>query len=78
MRFLRLQRLCDDFLGARPDLGGVVLHPAGLGIDLLVFLLGRGDDPAGAVEHDEAGAGRALIDCSDVIRHSFLLPSVDP
>ena len=52
-----------------PDFVGVVLHPSRLRIDLLVFLLGAGDDRAGAVENDEARAGGALVDGSDVVRH---------
>ena len=64
-----LERVGDDFAGAAPDLIGVVLHPAGLRKDLFVFLLGDGDDAAGAVEDDESRAGRALVDGADVVGH---------
>ena len=63
----RLHGFRDDFFGAAPDLVGVVLHPSGLRIDLLVFFLRGGDDAPGAVEHDESRAGGALVDGSDVV-----------
>ena len=59
----------DHLRGAEPDLVRVVLHPAGLRIDLLVLLLRGGDDAAAAVENDEARAGGALVDGSDVLCH---------
>ncbi|GAA3071025.1 hypothetical protein GCM10020000_64550 [Streptomyces olivoverticillatus] len=55
----------DDFLDVGPDLLGVVLDPARLGEDLLVFLLVDGDDAAVAVEDDAAGGGGALVDRRD-------------
>ena len=64
-----LQRLGDDFAGAAPDLVGVVLHPSGLRIDLLVLLLCDGDDASRVVEDDEARAGSALVDGADVVGH---------
>ncbi len=59
----------DHLLRAEPDLVGIVFHPAGLGIDLFVFLLGRGGDPPRPVENDEARAGSSLVDGSDVVWH---------
>ncbi len=45
----------------RPDLQGVVLHPAGAGVVLLELLLGDCLDLALPVEHDGSRAGRALV-----------------
>src|SRR5688572_1533302 len=47
-----------------------MLNPAGLRVDLLVFPLCVRNDAAAFVEYDEAGAGRALIDCANELRHS--------
>ena len=66
---LSLESFADHFLRAGPDLVRVMLHPARLGINLLVFLLGRRYDPSGTVKDDEATAGCALIDCTYVVRH---------
>ena len=63
------RRAADDLDAARPDLLRVVLDPARLGVDLLVFLLIDRDDGPGVVEHHEAGAGRALIEGADISRH---------
>ena len=57
----------DDEVGVAEDFKRVVLDPAGVGVDLAVFLLGAGDDVAGAVEDHEAGAGGALIEGSEVL-----------
>ena len=40
----------DHLLGAEPDFVGIVLHPSGLRIDLLVLLLRAGGDAARAVK----------------------------
>src|SRR6185437_438836 len=64
-----VQRGLDDRAGALPDLGGVVLDPAGLRQDLLVLELVPGDLVAAVVEHHEAGAGGALIHRADVVSH---------
>ncbi len=48
------------------DLIGVVLDPAGLGVKLLEFVLGDGDDGAGLVEENGAGTGGSLIESEDV------------
>ncbi len=53
-------------LGVGPDLGRVVLDPAGLGHDLGMFLLIDRDNFAAVAEHDEARAGRPLVDRTDV------------
>jgi hypothetical protein len=39
----RAHRRSDDLVGALPDLGRIVLHPAGLGHELLVLELGARD-----------------------------------
>ena len=59
------QRAGDDLTGVVPDLGRVVLDPAGLREDLLVFHLVGHDDPAVAIEDHTPGGGRSLVDCSD-------------
>ena len=55
-----------------PDLHGIVLHPAGLGVDLPEGILGSGDDFSGAVEQDGAGAGGTLVQGDD---KTFHMPS---
>ena len=65
------QGLPDDGLRVAPDLERIVLHIAGLGIDLLVLLLADRDDAARPVEHDEARAGRALVDGADILSHGL-------
>jgi len=52
-------------LGA-PDLQRVVLHPAGLGVDLRQLQLRLGHDVAAFVKHDAAGAGGALVEGEQV------------
>ena len=64
-----LQGLVEHFLGAGPDLLGIVLDPARLRKDLLVLLLGDGDDPAFVIEDHRPGARRALIQRCCVLRH---------
>ncbi len=60
-----------------PDLGGVVLHPAGPGEDLAVLALVDGDDRAVTVEDDATARCRALVDRGDVraggVRHGLPL-----
>ena len=67
------ERAADHLARAPPDLARVVLDPAGLRRDLLVLALIDRDDPAVAVEQDEAAARRALVDRPDVLRHLRLL-----
>ena len=69
----RVQALFDDGAGALPDLGGVVLHPAGPGHDLRVLQLVPGHFGAGMVEDHEPGTRGALIDRPDEIGHSISL-----
>ena len=69
-QFAVRQRFAHDCLRTAPDFLGVVLHPARLRIDLLVLLLGGGNDSPVPVEHDEAGARGALVNCPDVTRHN--------
>ena len=56
----------------RPDLAGVVLHPARLREDLLKLALADGDDGRLVIEDDRARACGALIEGDDV-RHGYLL-----
>ena len=56
-----VHRLRQGPLLRGPDLHGVMLHPAGLGIDLVEGILGPGDDISRPVEQDGTGAGGALV-----------------
>ncbi|MCY1225289.1 hypothetical protein D9M72_374790 [compost metagenome] len=67
------KRRGNDLAGVVPDFGGVVLHPAGLRKDLLVFHLAGGDDAAAVVEDDGARAGGALVDGDYVLVHVDVL-----
>ena len=64
-----LQRLRNHILRGLPDFFGIVLDPPRLRIDLLMLFLRSGYGFAGGVKHAEAGAGRSLIDCADVLSH---------
>lgn len=74
MQSCLLQGASDYRFGSLPDLFGVMFHPAGVGINLLVFLASAAHDVACAVEDDETGAGRPLINRADVICHSSATP----
>jgi len=50
-----------------------VLHPAGLGQDLLVLQLVPADLVAAVVENHVPGAGRSLIDRTDEVGHLVFL-----
>jgi hypothetical protein len=63
------QRATDHALGLLPDLQRVVLHPAGLRVDLPVLQLVGADRLAAMVEDHAAGAGGALIDGGDKLVH---------
>src|SRR5690606_16963076 len=54
----------------------VVLDPAGPRQDLLVLELVPGDLVAPVIEDHEAGAGGALVDCSDEVGHARSPPWV--
>ena len=56
-----------------PDLHGVMLHPAGLGIKLAEGILGLGHNVAQTVEHDGPGAGGPLVQRQNVRSHRSLL-----
>ena len=45
----------------RPDFHGIVLHPAGLGINLVELLLGNTADLATFVKQDTPGTGGTLV-----------------
>ena len=64
----------DHLVGALEDLQRIVLHPAGLGIDLAMLALVDRDRAAGLVEDDETGAARALVERADVVAHSRHCP----
>jgi hypothetical protein len=55
-----------------PDLQGIVFHPPGLWINLLVFLLICSNDIPGMVEQDAAGTGCALVYGGNVFWHHIL------
>ena len=61
--------LCQGPLLRGPDLHGVVLHPAGLGIDLAEWILGPGEDLALPVKEDRPGTGGSLIQRDNVSFH---------
>src|SRR5581483_7649539 len=63
------ERLPDYALRAIPDFVDIVFDPAGLRIELLVFFLRGSDHVPFRITDGETGAGRALIDCSDVVGH---------
>ena len=52
----------------------VVLHPAGLRINLLKFVAFHGDDPRAFVEQNGAGAGRPLIERNHIGMHGAKPP----
>ena len=58
---------CYDLTDVLPNLGCVVLDPAGLGEDLLVLELALSHVLARLVEQDRAGTGGALVDGEDVL-----------
>jgi secondary thiamine-phosphate synthase enzyme len=64
-----LECLLNDILRCPPDFVGVMLHPPGARIDLLMFFLRAGDQIAVRIEDRETRAGRTLIDCADVLSH---------
>ncbi len=72
------ERAGDRFVDAGGDLQGVVLDPAGLRQNLIVFDLVAGDLLAVAIEHHESRAGRSLIDCADVLLHAASLVDSGP
>jgi hypothetical protein len=49
-----------------------MFHPAGFGINLLVFLLVSRNDIPGMIKQYTAGAGGALVYGSDIFRHNYL------
>ena len=53
-----------------PDLQGIMFHPTGFRINLLVFLLVCRNDIPGMVEQDAAGTGSALVYGSNVFWHN--------
>ena len=55
-------------LGVQND-HGVMLHPAGLGVNLGEGVLGQGDDVPGGVEDDGPGAGGALVQGDQISVH---------
>jgi len=68
--FGRGKDVTGDLELGSPDFTRVVLNPAGLGEDLLEFLLGDGMDLAAPVKKYGAGTGCSLIESQDEVRHS--------
>ena len=66
----------NDFEGIFPDFFGIMFHPAGLGINLLVFFLGHRNDGSLAVKYNAAGTGSALVDSGNVGHGFRLFPKV--
>ena len=64
------QHLCEHRRLAGPDLHGVLLHPAGLGVDLGKFPLGHAHDVLLPVKEDTAAAGGPLVQGDDILLHS--------
>jgi hypothetical protein len=56
-------------ISALPDFHRVVFDPAGLRVDLFVFLLVDTHYLAGMIEDHEASAGSALINCCCIFSH---------
>ncbi|MPN11366.1 hypothetical protein SDC9_158667 [bioreactor metagenome] len=52
-----------------PDVQRVVLHPAGLGVDLTKGVLSAGDNLPRLIEQDRAGTGGALVQGGDKRLH---------
>ena len=59
----------DDLLGVLPDLDGVVLDPARVGVDLFVLFVRVRDDLPAVVEHHKASSGRPLVYRTDILCH---------
>src|SRR4029077_414740 len=59
----------NDAIRTAPHFFWIVLNPSWLGIDLLVLSLSRAHDASGSIEHDEARAGRSLINGANVAWH---------
>src|SRR5262249_27021557 len=71
----QVERSAHHRLGVVPDLGGIVLHPAGSRIKLAVLSLVIRDDGGIRVEDDAARRRGALVDGGDVPRiHLDSLP----
>ena len=68
------ERLVHHARLRRPDLGRVVLDPAGLREDLPELLLRRRDDASRVVEDERARAGRALVEGEDERHVRPILP----
>ena len=64
-----IHRLGQGPLLRGPDLHGIVLHPAGLGVDLTEGVLGAGHDLPRPVEQDGPGTGGPLVQCHDISLH---------
>ena len=70
------QHLRQDGILGGPDLHGVLLHPAGLGIDLGELPLGGADDVLLPVKEDAPAAGGPLVQGGDIALHGRHLPFV--
>src|SRR6185369_11948540 len=65
-----LHGFVNNFLYSLPDFVGVVLDPARLRKNLLVLFLCDSRNAAHAVEDDEASAGCALVNRTDIVGHT--------
>ena len=61
-----------DFLCILPDFERIVLHPAGLGVDLLMLFLVYSNHMPAVIEDHAAGAGGALVNGGNVSGHNHL------
>ncbi len=64
------QSLSAGLQGTLPDIFRLMLYPAGLGEELLEFLLGEPKDIKGFVKNDGSARGGALIDTENMSAHS--------
>ena len=63
------QHLSEDGVLGGPDLHGVLLHPAWLGVDLGQLPLGRAHDILLPVKEDAPAAGGPLVQSRDIALH---------
>ena len=64
-----LQRVCNHFFRTALDFQGIMFHPTWLRKNLFVLFLRHGRDTRRLIKHHESRAGRALVDCSNVVFH---------
>ena len=72
-----VQRGAGDFERDVPDLVRVMLHPAGLRVDLLELFLHGTADITVVIEEDTAGTGRPLVERHDVLHADRFLSYIN-